>query len=199
MKYIISLFCYWFLLHPLYAQEASKQIPLQVSGFTHSIAMPFKQPIKLPLNGGVSVGYTPFSKTGKFLSRSMDLHLSWYRHQELGQGLMLQSSLVSEYVHKSGLRIGPKISFGYLHTFSEKALYRINDTGTYERVRDRGRSSLALGFGIRLGWDIRPESNILLRPFIQYEWVAQVPHSRFAVLFPHSFVHAGLAFSLPSK
>lgn len=199
MKYLISILFYWLLLHSLHAQEEVKEIPIQFSVFTHSIAMPFQEPIKRPLNGGFSVGFTPFSKTGKFISRSMDLNLSWYRHKELGQGLMLQSSLISEYVHKSGLRIGPKISFGYLHTFNEKALYQINSDGTYERVRDRGRSSLALGAGARLGFDFGKNSKTPLRPFIQYEWVGQIPHSRFAILFPHSFVHVGLVYSLSSK
>ena len=198
MKHLISLLMCLLLCSGLQAQTQGKSFPLKIGIFTHSIDMPFHNPIKRPLNWGISVGTILWKKEGKFLARSLDVDLAWYRHKELGQALMLSGSTALEYVHSSGFRIGPAVSIGYLHTFTEKELFEVNEQGVYEKVTDVGRPSFVFGFGATIGMDLGKSGNLPLRPFLSYMWRGQMPHSQFVSLFPHNFFSAGAVYDLPA-
>ena len=190
--------CLWATVS-IQAQETPNPIPIRITLFTHSVGMPLKKAIKKPLNWGVSVGTTLFYRKGSSHSLGQGIDLAWYRHKELGQGVMLTTSLRYEYTSSFGLSVGPILSAGYLMTFSENDTYSLNSSGEYEKISLASRSAAVVGLGARLGFDLGKVSDLPLKPYVEYDWKAQFPHSQFTFIFPHSMVHVGAAYSLRSK
>ncbi|MEM7367577.1 MAG: hypothetical protein AAF587_03180 [Bacteroidota bacterium] len=195
MKLIIHTFIFFFLLSSAFAQQDKAMIPLRIGLVTHSVGMPFKNPIKRPLNWGISIGTTFVLKQGKISNWGQDIDMTWYRHQELGQGILLYTSLMRDFQTNFGLSIGPKVGLGYLHTFSGKQVFALQENGSYQQVTDFGRGGLLIGLGARMGWDLEKQTQIPIKPYIEYEWKGQVPHSQFTTLFPHSFVQLGAQYT----
>ncbi|MEL6675590.1 MAG: hypothetical protein AAFR61_25505 [Bacteroidota bacterium] len=195
MKNLLLILCLCTaLLGEAFSQDGGPQLPLRISLFTHSIGMPFKTAIKRPLNWGVSVGTTYFYRKGDNHSWGQGFDLAWYRHKNLDQGLMLRTSFRYEYTTPFGLTAGPIVSLGYLLTLNEREMYRLNERGAYEPIPLASRSSLMIGIGGRLGFDLSKVSNSLLKPYIEYDWAAQTPHSQITSVFPHSMVHIGAIY-----
>ena len=171
-----------------------RTIPLRVSIITHNVG--FQKLIKKPLNLGISVGTSLYYVKGKQNGLGQDFDLTWYNHKELGQGFMLNTSVMYDYIHPSGFMAKPKLSMGYLHTFNEKELFTLSNDGTYQKATDIGRSSFMVGIGGRLGFDFGKISNSRVKPFIEYDLNIQVPHSQFVPIFPHSFFYLGAEYSI---
>lgn len=199
MRYLLSFFLLLLMNDSLRAQEITPTIPLRIGIFTHSIGMPFKKPIKQPLNWGITAGTSFFYKQKNRNSFGQSIDLAWYRHKKLGQGLMIKTDVFREYVLKSGLSLQAKAGIGYLHTFNEKDLYALGESGSYEKIQDSGRSALLLGFGTRIGFDTGKNSSPGFKPFVEYEWRGQIPHSEFVPLFPHSFFTVGAEYPITQK
>lgn len=196
MRFFIHLFILGFLLPSAFAQQNKAMIPLRIGLITHSVGMPFKKPIKRPINWGITIGTTLLLKEGKHSTWGQDIDMTWYKHQELGQGILLYTSLLREYQSNFGLSIGPKVGLGYLHTFSGKQVFELHENGTYQHATDLGRGALLVGIGARMGWDLEGQTDLPIKPYIEYEWKGQVPHSQFTPLFPHSFFQIGAQYSL---
>lgn len=199
MRYLVSFFFLLFLSHSLPAQEITPTIPIRIGIFTHSIGMPFNKPIKQPLNWGISAGTSFYYKQNSRSSFGQSVDLAWYRHKELGQGLMITTDIFREYTFDFGLSMRAKAGLGYLHTFNEKDLYKLGESGTYEKIKAPGRSALVLGFGTRIGFDLGKNAQAGLKPFVEYEWRGQIPHSSFVPLFPHSFFTVGAEYPISKK
>jgi len=199
MRYLLSFLLFFILSYSLPAQEITPTIPLRIGIFTHSIGMPFNKPIKQPLNWGITAGTSFYYKQKNRNSFGQSVDLAWYRHKELGHGLMIKTDVFREYTFDFGLSLRAKAGIGYLHTFNEKDLYELGESGNYEKINDRGRSSLLIGFGTRIGFDLGKASNPGLKPFVEYEWRGQIPHSTFVSLFPHSFFTVGAEYPISKK
>lgn len=199
MRYLLSYFSLLLLSSSLCAQEVSPRIPIRIGIFTHSVGMPFKKPIKRPLNWGITAGTSFFYKQNDRNNFGQSIDLAWYRHKELGQGVMIKTDVFREYTLQSGLSFQAKAGIGYLHTFNEKDLYELGESGTYEKIKVAGRSSLLMGFGTRIGFDTGSDSNPGFKPFVEYEWRGQIPHSEFVPLFPHSFLTVGAEYPIANN
>lgn len=147
---------------------------LEVGLFIHSISLPFKASngfAKLNRWPGIRLGTSiPLNEGNVGLSYRPSL--SFYHQKGLHYGLHFNNQFALAY--PQGKKIVPEIlgGFGYLHTFEDAPLYKIED-GTVTQKRDWGRSQFTVSLGIGFGISISKQAGLMT--FVQQEILLQFP------------------------
>ena len=166
--------------------------PLVVSAFNHSLSLPFKNMLRLPVHPGLMVGTEFCYSKGNHSQLLQTLQLGGFYSRYFGSGLLLSSDLAYRYTTQVGVFGEAMLGVGYLHSFHPRPVYGLNAEGTYQRVTDWGKPSAMGSLSLGLGYD----SGKLISPFIRYQWLLQVLYGEALPLVPQGLLHLGVRIKL---
>jgi hypothetical protein len=96
----------------------------------------------------------------------------------------------------NGLFTELRIGAGYLHSFSDVRIYRINDIGEYERSSRLGRPQIMIGGALGIGHTFQ-NAKYPWRLQLDYQFFLQAPFvKQYVPLLPVTAVHLGGAIPL---
>lgn len=178
----------------LFGQENS--IPISVSFFNESTAIPFTRFFTAPVHPGIQIG-TAFVYSEKEHSRLFQtVNASYFYHNYLAQGIALHSEFGYEYRHSSGLAPSALLGLGYMHTFATTEEFTFKN-GRYEKKTDRGNSRLFPSISFDIGYYLKRDDVRSPKIFIRYQSWAEYPYSPgFIPVMTHINLHLGLQFSI---
>jgi len=184
---------------PALLWSQTKTLPINVSLFNESTAIPFTRFITTPVHPGIQVG-TEFDYTSKAHTRLFQtLNASYFYHNYLAQGVGFYSELGFEYRMTSGLSFTGLFGLGYMHTFATtgySVFYRSHTLCKDYRYSWHDDTSLSLD----IGYYLRASEAISPRIFIRYQAWAEYPYSPdFIPVLTHINLHAGVKFFLTKK
>jgi hypothetical protein len=188
-----------FFITPLITFGQNKEIPINVSFFNESTAIPFTRFFTTPVHPGIQLG-TEFDYRKQDHSRLFQTaNISYFYHNYLAQGTALNTELAYEYRWKPGISITGLLGIGYMHTFATTEEFTFSD-GRYEKKADKGNARLFPSFSIDMGYYIKKTERNSPKIFVRYQSWAEYPYSPdFIPVMTHISLHAGVKFYLTIK
>jgi hypothetical protein len=176
-----------------------KKIPINVSLFNESTAIPFTRFFTTPVHPGIQVG-TEFDYRKKEHSRLFQTaNLSYFYHNYLAQGIGLNTELGYQYRLKSGIAFAGLFGIGYMHTFATTEEFTFTD-GQYEKKADKGNARLYPSLSFDLGYYLKKTETNSPKVFIRYQGWAEYPYSPdFIPVMAHINFHIGAKFFITCK
>lgn len=196
-KTILALFLILGTTTLISGQKGS--IPVNISLFNESTAIPFTRFFTVPVHPGIQVG-TEFDYKQKTHSRLFQTaNLSYFYHGYLAQGVALHTELGYEYRSTSGLAFTGLLGVGYMHTFATTSEF-VFSNGQYEKRNDKGNARLFPSLSLDLGYYLHASEATSPKIFLRYQAWAEYPYSPdFIPVLTHINLHIGLKFFLSRK
>lgn len=190
MKRIISTIV---ILIPLLTFGQNKPIPINISLFNESTALPFTKFITLPVHPGIQIG-TELNYRMKENSRLFQTaNICYFYHNYLAQGIGLNTEIGYEYRLESGLAFSGLFGIGYLHTFATTEEFTLSD-GKYVKKADKGNERFYPSLSIDLGYYLK-KTDDSPKLFVRYQSWAEYPYSPdFIPVMTHISLHIGAKF-----
>jgi len=181
----------------LFGQD--KEIPINVSLFNESTAIPFTRFFTSPVHPGIQVG-TEFDYRKKEHSRLFQTaNLGYFYHNYLAQGIGLNTELGYEYRLRSGFAFEGLFGIGYMHTFATTEEFTFTN-GQYEKKADKGNARLYPSLSFDAGYYLKKAETNSLKVFIRYQAWAEYPYSPdFIPVMTHINLHVGAKFFITCK
>jgi len=172
----------------------NKSIPISISIFNESTAIPFTRFVTTPIHPGIQMG-TEFNYKIKEYSRLFQTaNLSYFYHNNLAQGIGINTELGYEYRLKMGLAFEGLLGIGYIHTFVTNEEFTFMN-GHYEKKADKGNARLYPSFSLDIGYYLRKADNNSPKFFIRYQSWVEYPYSPdFIPVMTHINLHLGAKF-----
>jgi len=173
-------------------KEIKKPLSMTISFFNHSISMPFHKIFAQPIHPGIQVGiegrYIETDRSKLFQTLNAGMFYNNYN----GKGFYLNSEFAYRYTSKPGIFAETLLGIGYLRTYHPTDIYELNNSGTYQKVNDKGFSSPIVSFAFGLGYAFKSSSLFSFAPFIRYESIIQTHYNSDLEVLPQSAFHIGL-------
>lgn len=164
-----------------------------VSVFNAGTLLPGSGFITTPLHPGVSAGAEfPYN---------MSLKNRWFQTARLGvsyhQYVQTSVQIYSEAGYRrsiwQGTAIEMRLGAGYLHAFSNTAVFKLKD-GVYKQKTNLGRPQLMASSAVGLSYR-SPKKTDAPRFFLDYQFFLQLPFVKsYVPLLPNTALHVGVAF-----
>jgi len=176
-----------------------KAIPINVSFFNESTAIPFTRFVTTPIHPGLQLG-TEFNYKVKEHSRLFQTaNISYFYHNYLAQGIGLNTELGYEYRLKYGLAFSGLLGIGYMHTFATAEEFTFTN-GQYVKKADKGNARLYPSFSIDIGYYLKNADKNSPKIFIRYQSWAEYPYSPdFIPVMTNINLHIGAKFFINTK
>lgn len=174
-------------------------IPVNISLFNESTAIPFTRFFTAPVHPGIQIG-TEFDYSQKTHTRVFQTaNLSYFYHGYLAQGIGLHTELGYEYRLSSGLAFTGLLGIGYMHTFATTSEF-VFSNGQYEKRNDKGNARLFPSLSFDLGYYLHPSEANSPKFFLRYQAWAEYPYSPdFIPVLTHINLHLGVKFFIRPK
>ncbi|HSI78074.1 MAG TPA: hypothetical protein VK957_19410 [Lunatimonas sp.] len=152
--------------------------------------------ITLPIHPGVSAGIE-FAHNRSTVNR-------WFQTAKLGmlyhQYSQTAVQLYSEGGYRRsvwrGLSAELRIGLGYLHSFTDVPIFKLNSEGTYRQVSKFGRPQFMAGGALGMGYTFRKAAHPW-RIQLDYQFYVQTPFiNEYVPLLPVNVLHVGGAVPL---
>jgi hypothetical protein len=194
-----KLFVIIFLFSSSFLFGQEKLIPINISLFNESTAIPYTRFFTTPIHPGLQLG-TEFNYNTKEHSRLFQTaNISYFYHNYLAQGIGLYTELGYEYRLKSGLAFAALLGVGYLHTFATTEEFTFSD-GHYEKKTDFGNARLFPSLSIDIGYYLKKAESNSPKVFIRYQSWVEYPYSPdFIPVMTHINLHIGARFNIHLK
>ena len=176
-----------------------KAIPINVSIFNESTAIPFTRFVTTPIHPGLQLG-TEFNYKIKEHSRIFQTaNISYFYHNYLAHGIGLNTELGYEYRLKFGLAFSGLLGVGYMHTFATTEEFTFTN-GQYVKKADKGNARLYPSFSIDIGYYLKKTEKNSPKVFMRYQSWAEYPYSPdFIPVMTHINLHVGAKFFINTK
>ncbi|MDJ1468955.1 hypothetical protein QNI19_04245 [Cytophagaceae bacterium DM2B3-1] len=194
----ISIFsCILFLITRFSIAQSS--VPITISVFNESVAIPFTQGFPTPIHPGMAVGTEIPTHQRTWSSTMVSVNLGYYFHKYLNQALFAQIGYGYEFRSKIGISSLVQMGVGYLHVIRNQPEYSLQD-GKYTSSSGIGRSRLMIAPSVDIGFYLKPKKIQSGRIFVRYQpWVEYPFSSGFIPLLPHTNLHLVYKFYPFSK
>lgn len=195
MKSILILI----FITPIILFGQGKLIPVNISIYNESTAIPFTRFVTTPIHPGMQLG-TEFDYKSKVHSRLFQTaNVFYFYHNYLSQGVGINTELGYEYRLKSGLAFSGLLGVGYMHTFATTEEFSFSN-GRYEKKRDKGNARLYPSLSIDMGYFLKKAEKNSPKIFIRYQSWAEYPYSPdFIPVMTHINLHLGARFFINTK
>jgi hypothetical protein len=176
-----------------------KAIPINISLYNESTAIPFTRFFTTPIHPGIQSG-TEFNYKIKEHSRMFQTaNICYFYHNYLSQGIGLNTELGYEYRLKSGLAFAGLLGLGYMHTFATTEEFTFSN-GHYEKKTDKGNARLYPSLSIEIGYFLKKAEKNSPKIFIRYQSWVEYPYSPdFIPVMTHINLHIGAKFFINAK
>lgn len=193
------LLIFLIFITPAVLSGQGKTIPINISVFNESTAIPFTRFVTTPVHPGLQLG-TEYNYKVKEHSRLFQTaNISYFFHNYLAQGIGLNTELGYEYRLKSGLAFEGLIGVGYMHTFATAEEFKFVN-GQYEKKADIGNARLYPSFSVDIGYYLKKTVKNSPKIFVRYQSWAEYPYSPdFIPVMTHISLHVGAKFFINFK
>jgi len=193
------LLIFLIFISPIVVFGQGKAIPINISFFNESTAIPFTKFVTTPIHPGLQLG-SEFNYKVKEHSRLFQTaNISYFYHNYLAQGIGLNTELGYEYRLKFGLAFSGLLGIGYMHTFATAEEFTFTN-GQYVKKSDKGNARLYPSFSIDIGYYIKKTEKNSPKIFIRYQSWAEYPYSPdFIPVMTHINLHVGANFFINNK
>lgn len=187
------------LVSPTILFGQGKAIPINISLFNESTAIPFTRFVTTPIHPGLQSG-TEFNYRVKEYSRLFQTaNISYFYHDYLSQGIGINSELGYEYRLKCGMAVSALLGLGYMHTFATAEEYTFSNQ-QYQNKADKGNARLYPSFSIDMGYYLKKTDAKSPKLFLRYQSWLEYPYSSgFIPVMSHVNLHIGARFFINSK
>lgn len=176
-----------------------KTIPINISIFNESTAIPFTKLITTPIHPGIQLGTEFNYKVKEHYRFFQTANISYFYHNYLAQGIGLNTELGYEYRLKFGLSISGLLGVGYKHTFGTAEEFTFVN-GQYIRKTDKGNARIYPSISLDVGYYIKKQEKFSPKIFIRYQSWAEYPYSPdFIPIMTHINFHIGAKFFINTK
>lgn len=167
-----------------------KEIPINVSMFNESTAIPYTKFLTKPIHPGIQLG-TEFNYNTKEHTRLFQTaNVGYFYHKHLNHGIGLNTELGFEYRSGLGLAVSGLLGIGYMHTFATAEEFTF-ENGEYVKKVDFGNARLYPSFSLDLGYYLGKSKNSP-KIFVRYQSWAEYPYSPgFIPVMTHVNLHIG--------
>lgn len=175
------------------------KIPISISVFNESTALPFTRFFTVPIHPGIQAG-TEFNYRDKNSSRLFQTaNICYFFHNHLAQGIGLNTEFGYEYRLKFGLAFEGLLGVGYMHTFTTAEEFTFSN-GHYEQKADGGNARLYPSLTLGAGYYVKKSEPSSPEIFIRYQAWAEYPYSPdFIPVMTHISLHLGAKFYVGKK
>jgi hypothetical protein len=181
----------------LFGQE--RPVPVNISLFNESTAIPFTRLLTFPVHPGIQIGTEFYYKIKKYSRLFQAADICYFYHNYLSQGIGIHTDLGYEYRLKNGIALSGLLGIGYMQTFATTEEFTFSN-GHYEKKADRGNARLCPSFSVDIGYYTNKTVKNSLKIFIRYQSWAEYPYSPgFIPVMTHINLHAGVKFMISSK
>lgn len=193
MNRIVALL---FFVSPISLFGQMENIPLTISFFNESTAIPFTRFITTPIHPGIQVG-TEFDYVHDEQSRLFQTaNVSYFYHKYLAQGIGINTEIGYEYTFTSRLAVAGLFGLGYMHTFTTAQEYTFVN-GQYELKSDHGNARLFPSLSFDIGYYLKKGDPKSTKIYLRYQSWAEYPYSPdFIPVMTHINLHIGAKFNL---
>lgn len=173
-----------------------RPIPVSISLFNESTAIPFTRFLTTPIHPGIQIG-TEFDYSIKPHTRWFQtVNLSYFYHNYLTQGIGINTELGYEYRMSGGFAVAGLFGLGYMHTFATTEEFTFSG-GQYEKKTDKGNARLFPSLSFDIGYYLHTVEPYSTKIFLRYQAWAEYPYSPdFIPVLTHINLHAGVKFFL---
>jgi hypothetical protein len=192
------LITFLFFISPFLLQGQGRDIPINISLFNESTAIPFTRFFTFPVHPGIQAG-TEFDYKVKTHARLFQTaNIGYFYHNYLAQGIGLNSEFGYEYRFKQGLAFSALLGIGYMHTFATTEEFTFSD-GQYTKKTDKGNARLYPSLSLEAGYYLN-KTKLSPEVFIRYQAWAEYPYSPdFIPVMTHISLHLGAKFFIKKK
>lgn len=188
---IIFLLCLSCFVH------AQTHRTYSVSAFSKATALPSLGLVKFPIHPGLrlAVNWSKGREAGHKHYVFYEAAIAGFHHADLQNSVYTTFNLGYHRHLGVGIFAEAMAGAGYMHSFSDKAVFKPTGNGGWVQARDWGRPSVLATLQLGLGYQI---PNFPVQPFIRYQFMMDgpwAPENGFG-LQPHTAFHIGAAFSL---
>ena len=189
----------WIFTLPLLVCGQGKSIPVNISLFNESTAIPFTRFFTTPVHPGFQVGVEKDYKITTHSRLFQTFNLSYFYHRHVVHGIGLNTELGYEFRMKQGLAFEGEFGLGYMHTFGAGEEFSFSN-GNYVSKADLGNSRLFPSLSLGIGYYLQPDQRRCPEIFIRYQSWAEFPYSPgFIPVMTHINLHAGIRFFIVKK
>lgn len=183
--------------------QVTKVKEFQASVFNNATAFPFSGSLGIfhaPLHPGISAAMTSQINQNPRHNLLISARFAYLYQQYVQHAVQLYPELGYRYVFNNGIKVGPKLGFGYLHAFTDLQQFKLNDQGEYYRMKNKGTPSLMASFALELGYDLHKVTSIPAMIFTQYQLWFQTPFVKsYVPVLPNTALHLGLSYNINKK
>lgn len=181
------------IINALSGFSQTRQNTFLISTGNNAISMPaFKFN---PLRPSFQVGFEKVWTQKKF-SLVQNFRAGYFYQRLVHHGVPIYTQLGYRYTFKFGLQVAAYLDAGYIHTFTDVQVYKLNSNGEYERAERAGRAHAMFGYSVLLSYPFKGKK-IAFTPFIQHQFWMMTPFVKsYVPLLPNSAVHIGTYFTL---
>lgn len=198
MPAFLRLLLFFGLLH-LYCLGQQKTIPINISLFNESTAIPFTRLITTPIHPGIQIGTEFQLKSGTKTRSFLTANASYFYHNYQAQGIGLHGEFGFEYRHQSGIAASGLMGLGYMHTFSTTEEFNFSN-GQYIQKPDAGNARLFPSVSLDLGYYLNRQEPSSPKVFLRYQPWVEFPYSPgFIPVLTHINLHAGVKIFIGPK
>ncbi len=196
MKKILLLL---FFIFPSLLYVQGKNIPLNISVFNQSTAIPFTRLMTFPIHPGFQVGTEWNLKSKKKVRIFQTINTSYFYHNYLTQGIGLNSEMGYERKFKSRLAISGLFGLGYMHTFATAEEFTFVN-GQYEKKGDKGNARFCPSISFDIGYYVKKDDLNSPKIFMRYQSWAEYPYSPdFIPVMTHINLHLGIKLNIKTN
>lgn len=187
-----------FLPCMLFAQ-GKEWLPVSVSVFNESTAVPFTRFIPTPIHPGVQVGVSRQWNESQKHYIYQTANVSYFYHRHLYQAVTLSTEFGYDYRFPFGLNLKALLGAGYMMTMNTQEVYEFkngNYTATNNSFMSKLQATLSLGAGYRIHKkrDGSPEIFFLYQAGVIYPFSAD-----FIPIMAQANVHLGVKIPIRIK
>lgn len=178
-------------------ETATPKRPLVISCFNAGTQMPGSGVLgvfSVPVHPGITVGTEFYYRQPGANTFFQTARLGVLHHRLSQTAVQLYTEAGYRRRIVDGLGAELRLGGGYLHSFSDVEIFRI-ENGSYNRQTNWGRPQAMAGaaFGLSYAWS----ENQAYRVFLDYQFYLQLPFVKnYVPLLPNSALHVGMAFPL---
>ena len=199
MNRFLKVILFLMTITPAILFGQGRPVPVNISLFNESTAIPFTRFLTLPVHPGFQIG-TEFNYRIKEYSRLFQTaDICYFYHNYLAQGIGIHTELGYEYRLKNGIALSGLLGIGYMQTFVTTEEFTFSN-GRYEKKADRGNARLCPSFSVDIGYYVNKKVKNSPKIFIRYQSWIEYPFSPgFIPVMTHINLHAGVKFMISAK
>jgi hypothetical protein len=196
LKRLLILFL---LFSPVLLSGQGLSVPVNVSVFNESTAVPFTKLFTMPVHPGLQIGSEYNYKVKEHSRVFQTANISYFFHDHLAQGVGINTELGYEYSLNSGLAFAGLIGVGYMHTFSTAEEFTFSN-GEYVKKSDSGNSRFYPSISLDVGYYLNKSERNSPKLFLRYQSWLEYPYSPdFIPVMTHINFHLGVRFFINFK